>query len=103
VLADRYHHRLLATPREVHRALRYVLLNARRHAVRDGTSRSSRPVPLDPASSAAWFDGWRRIPHVDAAKRAAAVERPPVAPPRFWLVTIGWRRHGLIDPADVPG
>src|SRR6185312_4464585 len=32
VLADRYHLRLLPTPKEVHRALRYVLLNARRHA-----------------------------------------------------------------------
>ena len=28
VIADRYHHRLLRTPQEVHRALRYVLLNA---------------------------------------------------------------------------
>ena len=32
VLADRYHARMLPTPREVHRALRYVLLNARKHA-----------------------------------------------------------------------
>ncbi len=32
VLADRYHLRLLPTPREVRSALRYVLLNARRHA-----------------------------------------------------------------------
>src|SRR4029079_2153627 len=32
VLADRYHSRLLDTPREVRNALRYVLLNARRHA-----------------------------------------------------------------------
>ena len=34
VLADRYHARLLPTPREVRNALRYVLLNARRHATR---------------------------------------------------------------------
>jgi hypothetical protein len=33
VLAERYHVHMLATPREVHRALRYVLLNARRHMV----------------------------------------------------------------------
>src|SRR5688572_693924 len=32
VLAERYHHRLLPTPREVRNALRYVLLNGRRHA-----------------------------------------------------------------------
>src|SRR5262245_25822335 len=31
VLDGRYHHRVLRTPREVRRALAYVLLNARRH------------------------------------------------------------------------
>jgi len=31
VLDGRYHHRMLGTPREVRRALAYVLLNARRH------------------------------------------------------------------------
>jgi hypothetical protein len=98
VLADRYHHRLLATPREVHRALRYVLLNARRHA---GKARKAKTTPakLDPASSALWFDGWRR--------GVATEEKPPgttpVARPRTWLLTVGWRRHGLLDPADVPG
>lgn len=30
VFADRYHHQLLSTPRQVHRALRYVLLNSRK-------------------------------------------------------------------------
>ncbi len=34
VLADRYHARVLKTPREVRNALAYVLLNARRHAGR---------------------------------------------------------------------
>src|SRR6185369_3671767 len=58
VLAERYHHELLSSPRQVHHALRYVLLNARRHAAksRDTMSRTSR---LDPASSAHWFDGWK--------------------------------------------
>jgi len=37
VLADRYHMRLLSTPKEVRNALRYVLLNARRHAARGAT------------------------------------------------------------------
>lgn len=32
VLADRYHVHVLSTPREVRNALRYVLLNARKHA-----------------------------------------------------------------------
>src|SRR6185295_6528181 len=38
VLADRYHLRLLRTPTEVRRALRYVLLNARRHGAKGGAA-----------------------------------------------------------------
>jgi len=100
VLADRYHHRLLRTPREVHRALRYVLLNARRHvgaAVRSLT----RAVRLDPASSGIWFDGWRRDVRIES--RPNADGRRPVARARTWLLNVGWRRYGLLDPADVPG
>ena len=59
VLAERYHHRLLPTPREVHRALRYVLLNARRHGAK-ARAKLTSAVRLDPASSARWFDGWQR-------------------------------------------
>lgn len=105
VLTDRYHARLLRTPREVHRALRYVLLNARRHAVRAGASERQAAAPLlDPASSARWFDGWRP-PCAPAAAEAPdrTAERAPVARGRHWLLRIGWRRHGLIDPGEAPG
>jgi len=100
VLADRYHVRLLPAPKEVRAALRYVPLNARRHAgrLRAGIAR------LDPASSARWFDGWRRKPLDDRDRgRETTLERPAVARARTWLLTVGWRRHGLLDPADVPG
>lgn len=105
VLTDRYHVRLLRTPREVHRTLRYVLLNARRHAVRAGASVRQAAAPLlDPASSARWFDGWRRRCASTAAEAPdLEAERAPVAHGRHWLLRIGWRRHGLIDPGDVPG
>ena len=96
VLADRYHARMLSTPREVHRALRYVLLNSRKHTVGRASARSS--VPLDPASSARWFDGWKRWTLPPSNQ-----EPPSVARARTLLLTVGWRRHGLIDPADVPG
>jgi REP element-mobilizing transposase RayT len=106
VVADRYHARVLRTPREVRNALRYVLLNARRHAA--ATARKSLravEVALDPASSARWFDGWKResatVP--SALASAAGRDQPPVARARTWLLTIGWRRHGLLDPAEVPG
>lgn len=103
VLADRYHHRVLSTPREVHRVLRYVLLNARRHAA-NAHDAQARVVRLDPASSARWFDGWKRgATPIDDAKSHAPPGRPAVARPRLWLVIVGWRRYGLLDPADVPG
>jgi hypothetical protein len=63
VLADRYHARLLETPREVRHALRYVLLNARRHAAQ-AVAKAAAKLPeglrIDPASSGRWFDGWKR-------------------------------------------
>lgn len=104
VFADRYHARMLPTPREVHRALRYVLLNARRHTS-SARKAPSKPPRHDPASSAQWFDGWKRS--VPGATEDAARGRPPgpspVARARTWLLNVGWRRHGLIDPAEVPG
>ena len=100
VLDGRYHHRSLRSPREVRRALAYVLLNARRHlAKRRGVSRSLT-AHLDGASSARWFDGWRP----EAASRLPETKAGcEVARPRTWLLRIGWRRHGLVDPSEVPG
>jgi REP element-mobilizing transposase RayT len=106
VVADRYHARLLRTPREVRNALRYVLLNARRHAAMTARRvRAAMESLLDPASSARWFDGWKAgnssVPNT--RERSASAALPPVARARTWLLTVGWRRHGLLDPADVPG
>jgi len=97
VLHGRYHLRVLRSPREVRNALAYVLLNARKHwRERHG---SPPPEGLDEASSGRWFPGWRRA----FASREPPPERPEVAVPRTWLLSVGWRRHGLIDPAEVPG
>ncbi len=92
LLADRYHMRVLKTPREVRNAIRYVLLNARRHAVR------LRPGSIDPASSGRWFEGWRRGKGFESADGVR-----PVAFPHTWLLDVGWRRHGLLDPSEAPG
>jgi hypothetical protein len=77
-----------------------VLLTARTHWWQP--HQALPPVRLDAASSGRWFDGWRRPP--------ASREPPPeptenceVAPPRTWLLSFGWRRHGLVDPAEIPG
>ena len=89
VFADRYHDVILRTPRQVRNAIRYVLLNARKHG-------AARPG-IDPYSSGRWFDGWReRI-------REAIEGSRPVARARTWLLAVGWRRHGPISCFDVPG
>jgi REP element-mobilizing transposase RayT len=94
VLADRYHARILRTPREVRNALTYVLLNARRHLAK--LKPVVTGVAIDPGSSGRWFDGWRH--------RAVDSRDPPsVAAPHTWLLAVGWRRHGLIDPSEIPG
>jgi hypothetical protein len=86
----------------VRNALRYVLLNARRHAAeRRGGRALAAPVRLDPASSARWFDGWRR--ERLRGQDARAPDPPAVRRPLTWLLGVGWRRLGLIDPAEVPG
>jgi REP element-mobilizing transposase RayT len=98
VLDGRYHLRVLRTPREVRNAVAYVLLNARRHwQKRHG---AAPPVRVDAASSGRWFDGWRSPL---AAPPAHAHGPPEVARARTWLLASGWRRHGLVDPAEVPG
>ncbi len=103
VFADRYHHRVLTTPRQVRAALAYVLGNGRRHG---HAPRGSGW--LDPFSSALAFDGWRRGPDGrDSARsleRGARARPPPVARPRSWLLSVGWKRAGgLLDPEQRPG
>lgn len=97
VLDDRYHLHVLRTPREVRNAIAYVLLNARRHAAKLGR-RLSKAVHIDPASSGRWFEGWRT-----PSMRGTATDPAAVAAARTWLLRIGWRRWGLIDPSEVPG
>jgi hypothetical protein len=95
VLPDRCHVHVLRTPREVRNAIAYVLLNARRHLAKAGRA-LPRLVAIDPASSGRWFSGWR-------AAMPPAHDPPAVAEARTWLLGVGWRRRGLIDPREVPG
>lgn len=85
VLSDRYHARILRTPREVRSALVYVLQNARRHGARING--------IDAFSSGAWFRGWcDRI----------ALEGRPIATARSWLLTNGWLRWGMLSTQEAP-
>jgi hypothetical protein len=94
VFADRYHAVALGSPRQVRRALAYVLLQERRHAAKRG---APLPIALDACSSAPLFDGWR------GDEPRAGPWSETVVEARTWMLTTGWRRHGKIDPAEVPG
>ena len=89
VWGDRYHSRALTTPREVRNGIVYVLLNFRKHL--------RAPPLVDPRSSGSWFDGWSH-------DQEPPSQPSPVARPRTWLATFGWRRAGgLIDVREAPG
>ena len=96
VFADRYHDRILRTPREVRNAIAYVMGNARHHAAQGRVV--SAPQPIDMFTSAPWFDGWREPVRVRGLE---AIVRP-VTEARTWMLTIGWRRHGLLSVHDLP-
>lgn len=92
VWADRYHRRDLRTPTETRNALRYVLMNAQKHFRVLGDSAFA-----DPCSSAATFDGFSRPPAT-----FEDLDPWPRVAPRTWLLGVGWRGRGLIDPGEVP-
>lgn len=96
VFDDRYHARALTSPLAARRGLCYVLNNFRKHEAQRGRKLASRWI--DPCSSAVLFDGWR-----DASTRPHVDRDLGTLPPRTWLLSKGWRMHGLIDPDEIPG
>jgi REP element-mobilizing transposase RayT len=83
VFADRYHTERLETPAQVKHALAYVLGNWRKHGEdRDGgpprrMDRKDLPFPEDGPF--------------------------PIRFPKSWLLTTGWKKHGLLSPWQRPG
>src|SRR5262249_36212230 len=95
VFVQRYHARALKTPREVFHAIRYVLLNLSKHQNAQLAPRAARRG-ADRLSSAAYFDGW--APRAGIGPPQPVGPEAPVAAAKEWLLTTGWRRHGLVDP-----
>ena len=96
VFADRYHDRILKSPREVRNALRYVFANGKKHAA-EGRE-ISVPQAIDTFTSAPWFDGFReriKVKGIDAIVR-------PVTDARTWMLTEGWLRHGRLSVHELP-
>jgi len=96
VFAFRYHATPLSSPKQVRHAIAYVLGNWRHHQEDRGSAAARRAI-YDPYATAAAFDGWTRTfdrsGHLDF----------PVDAPTAWLLAVGWRRHGAIDPLATPG
>jgi REP element-mobilizing transposase RayT len=106
LFADRYHARALTSPRTVRMALRYVLLNARKH----GRSQLAQGF-VDECSSAAWFGEFARPAALAFGARqcrARFAQRvpelaAPIAQPQSWLLRVGFLRAGPFDLDEVPG
>ena len=74
-------------------ALVYVLRNANKHARELGIKLALEW--LDPLSSAVWFEGWAHRPVLSLAVRITSL-------PKTWLLSVGWKRHGLLRLEELP-
>jgi putative transposase len=92
VFRDRYHTTVLASPRQVRACIAYVLNNWRRHLEDRG-----RSWKLDPFSSGVLFGGWKERYRPPRGYRPLVVWQP-----KTWLLSAGWRKHGLISELEVP-
>jgi REP element-mobilizing transposase RayT len=101
VFADRYFAEVIRVPRQARHTLAYVLNNWRKHC-EDGGKKSSTWL-VDPFSTGALFSGWKQLEgcHVMWPIREGWLSMF-VWLPRTWLLVEGWKRHGLIDVAEVP-
>ena len=93
VFPDRYHSRILRTPREVRNAIAYVLRNSAHHGI--------EIIGPDPFSSGRWFDGWKEAERKPSSRTRELVQH--LVRPTTWLLNVGWKRWGLISAFEVPG
>jgi putative transposase len=100
VFPDRYHAVIIRSPRQARNNVAYVINNWLRHG--EGQKRVAAGWRIDPFSSAPSFDGFKNLD-------ARTVEWPetyqplPVCRPRSWLLSEGWKIHGLLRSNEVPG
>jgi hypothetical protein len=100
VFEDRYHQRLLKSPRQIRNALAYVLNNWRRH----GEDRAHPTRKVDPYSSGVAFSGWKEregLHYVNETPRGYVALS--VSLPRTWLLRQGWKKAGTVSLHEVPG
>jgi REP element-mobilizing transposase RayT len=92
VFESRFHSTVLSTMRQVHRGLRYVLNNARKHGV---FVPHGQP---DPFSSGPWFQHWR-----ERLWQPFRTDPSPVARPRIAMMVELARKNLPVGLNDLPG
>ena len=97
VFVDRYHAKIIRSPRQARNALSYVLNNWRKHG--EDRLPFARTWVLDPYSTAVHFDGWRDY---TVGTLRAGYEPLMAWKPRCWLLKDGWRMHGAIGTTEIP-
>jgi REP element-mobilizing transposase RayT len=102
VFADRYDMNELTSPRQVRNTICYVLNNWRRH--QEDRSGMAARWKIDPFSTGVFFMDWAELGD------SPTMYRPPASYfglmtwlPQTWLLRVGWKRHGPISYAEVPG
>ncbi len=99
VFPDRYHARVIRSPRQARNALAYVINNWRRHK-EDGGS-ATRGWHIDAYSSANRFTEWNEA---YVARIPDEFEPLPVCSPQSWLLGQGWKLHcSSISVYECPG
>jgi len=101
VFSDRYYAEIITSPRQARHALSYLLNNWHKH----GEDRDPRLASwtYDWFSSAWSFPDW-----AEEANDPFFHPPPPgyepllVRRPATWLLSTGWKRHGLISYREVP-
>lgn len=101
VFVDRYHARIIRTPRQARNALAYVLNNWRKHHENRNAMSRKHGWRLDPFSSAPTFTGWRDV-DATAVSWPATYEPLPVWEPKTWLLREGWKKYGLLVSTEIP-
>ena len=102
VFADRYHETILTTPRAVRNCISYVLNNWRKH--QEDHASFAKKWLVDPFSSGLAFTGWKELEGADVLWQPSVDTYKAlwVWLPKTWLLSEGWRRHGLVSAREIP-
>ena len=101
VFPDRYHARIITSPRQARHALSYVMNNFRKHE--EDRRAPASTWTIDWFSSAVMFPGW--VEYGDAAflwRGPEAYDPLVVYQPKTWLLREGWKKAGAISCREVP-